>query len=389
MRRLIIITLLSLMVCLSYAATISQSEAQAIGISVFTHLSGAKPLLVNSEAYSGSYASDEADFYILRFEPAGFILVAAEDRSIPILGYSLQSEFPEGNIPAHVKWYLNQYSRGMTEIRQNPEWQMDATWSALRQGNYSAYNYSRNVAPLLSTTWDQDNPYNFSCPADAAGPGGKVYAGCVATAMAQVMKKWHHPATGVGSHSYYASGYGTQSANFGATTYNWAGMPNSISNVNTNISTLIYHCGVAVDMMYSADGSGAYTEDARSALVNNFRYNSAAQYVSASSYSSTTWASMLRNDLDLGRPIFYEGSQGWEGGHAFVLDGYQGTNSFHFNWGWSGYYDGYFYLTNLNPGSHTFTSYQGAILNVYPVVLANLTGTVSSGGTGQIGRAHV
>ena len=373
------------MVCLSYAATISQSEAQAIGISVFTHLNGAKSLLVNSEAYSGSYASDEADFYILRFEPAGFILVAAEDRSIPILGYSLQSEFPEGNIPAHVKWYLNQYSRGMTEIRQNPEWQVDTSWIALRQGNYSAYNYSRNVAPLLSTTWDQDNPYNFSCPADAAGPGGKVYAGCVATAMAQVMKKWHHPATGVGSHSYYATGYGTQSANFGATTYNWAGMPNSISNVNTNISTLIYHCGVAVDMMYSADGSGAYTEDARSALVNNFRYNSAAQYVSASSYSSTTWASMLRNDLDLGRPIFYEGSQGWEGGHAFVLDGYQGTNSFHFNWGWSGYYDGYFYLTNLNPGSHTFTSYQGAILNVYPVVLANLTGTVSSGGTGLAG----
>ncbi|MCB5261587.1 MAG: C10 family peptidase, partial [Candidatus Cloacimonetes bacterium] len=207
---------------------------------------------------------------------------------------------------------------------------------------------------------------------------------CVATAMAQVMKKWNHPATGVGSHSYTASGYGNQSANFAATTYNWAGMPNSISTVNNNVATLIYHCGVAVDMMYSANSSGAYTEDARSALVNNFRYNNAAQYKQASSYPIATWASMLRNDLDLGHPIYYEG-QGPESGHAFVLDGYQGTNSFHFNWGWSGYYDGYFYLTNLNPGSHTFTSYQGAILNVYPVVLANLTGTVSSGGTGLAG----
>ncbi len=383
MKRIIIIAVLCLMVCLGYAVLIPQGEAQTIGISVFTHLSGSQPAFRNSEPYFGSYAAEEADFYILRFRPAGFILVAAEDRSSPILGYSLTNEFPEGDLPAHVAWYLDQYSRSITEIRQNPDWQMDAAWSALRQGDCAAYSYNRNVAPLLGTTWDQDDPYNYYCPADASGPGGRVYAGCVATAMAQVMKKWNHPVTGAGSNSYYASGYGTQSANFGATTYNWAAMPNSISSVNTSIATLIYHCGVAVNMSYSPNGSGAYAEDARTALVNKFRYNSAAQFRDASSYSSTVWAAMLRGDLDLGRPIFYRG-QG-DVGHAFVLDGYQGTNSFHFNWGWSGYYDGYFYLNNLNPGSHSFNQYQGAILNVFPLSQANLNGMVSSGGTSLVG----
>jgi len=384
MKRFVIIAMLSLIIWLGYAVTIPPSEAQEIGISVFTHLSGFRSEFVKSEAYFGSYAKEEADFYILRFEPTGFILVAADDSSIPILGYSLESEFPLGDIPAHVKWYLDQYSRGMTEIRENPQWQIDESWDALRAGDYSEYNYSRNVAPLLGTTWNQGDPYNYYCPADVNGPGGRVYAGCVATAMAQVMKKWNHPAIGVGSHSYTASGYGTQSANFGATTYNWANMPNSISTVNTSIATLIYHCGVAVDMDYSVDGSGAYASDARAALVNYFRYNSAAQYKNASSYSSTTWATMLRSDLDLGRPIFYRG-QGGVGGHAFVLDGYQGTNSFHFNWGWSGYYNGYFSLTNLNPNGNTFNDYQGAIFNVYPVGQGNLTGTVSSGSTGLAG----
>jgi len=380
MKRLMITALFGLMVLLGYAAMITQSEAQVIGISVFTQLSGSRPAFMNSEAYFGTYAEETADFYILRFEPAGFILVAGDDKSIPILGYALDSEFPMGEPPAHVKWYLDQYSRNLQEIRQQQDLRVDGTWAALRRGDFSAYTFSRDVAPLTSTSWDQDYPYNYYCPADASGPGGRVYAGCVATAMAQVMKKWNHPTTGQGSHSYYASGYGTQSANFGATTYNWAGMPNSITTVNTEIATLLYHCGVAVDMMYAPDGSGAYGSDARNALVNYFRYNNSAQYLDASSYTSSTWATMLRSDLDLGRPIFYRG-QGPSGGHAFVLDGYQGTNSFHFNWGWSGYYNGYFYLTNLNPGTHTFTQYQGAIMYVYPVSQSILTGTVTSGGS--------
>lgn len=352
-----------------FASFVSQTEAEQIGSALFSSLGASEPRLSSSEEYGISFPGDSPDLYILRFAPRGFVLIAAEEQCRPVLGYSLETEFPAGDIPGHINWYLEQFSAGIQEIREHPEWTVDPAWEHLRAGNFEAFHPDRDVSPLCATTWDQGWPYNSMCPEDPEGPGGHVWAGCVATAMAQVMKKWNHPVTGEGSHSYYASGYGTQSADFGATTYNWSGMPNSTNPVNTNISTLLYHCGVSVDMMYSPDGSGAYSSDARNALVNYFRYNSAAQFHWAGSYSTANWASMLRADLDLGRPIFYRGESTY--GHAFVLDGYQGTDYFHFNWGWSGYYNGYFYLNNLNPGSYSFTQYQGAILHIYPEIVAS------------------
>jgi hypothetical protein len=176
------------------------------------------------------------------------------------------------------------------------------------------------------------------------------------------MKYWAHPAQGEGSHSYTHPDYGYQYANFGATTYNWASMPNSSGE--SDIAELLYHLGVSVEMDYSPDGSGAYTSDCVYALENYFDYNTAASYIQKSYYSNITWENMMRGQLDDGQPMTYRGSG--TGGHAFVLDGYQGSNYFHFNWGWSGYYNGYFYLNDLTPGSYSFTSSQAAIINVYP-----------------------
>ncbi|PKN73609.1 MAG: hypothetical protein CVU50_02520 [Candidatus Cloacimonetes bacterium HGW-Cloacimonetes-3] len=365
MKKQIIFLLYLLPLLNLFAGAVSIDRAENIGRDMFSYLCSSDVTLLEIEPIRNA-ESQEVDIYVLRFVPQGFLLLAAEDQSSPVLAYSLEADFPTENMPPHVQWYLSQYSRSMTELRNHPEWAVDPEWAALSRREFSSYQISRDVAPLLSTNWDQDWPYNSMCPADASGPGGRVYAGCVATAMGQVMKKWNYPPTGNGTHSYYAAGYGNQSANFGATTYNWASMPNSITSVNTNISTLLYHCGISVDMIYAPDGSGAYSEDVRNSLVNYFRYNTAAQYKTASSYTATNWATMLRGDLDLGRPIYYSG-QGSNGGHAFVLDGYQGTNYFHFNWGWSGYYNGYFYLNNLNPGSNTFNQYQAAVLYVYPI----------------------
>ncbi|MDD2228027.1 MAG: C10 family peptidase [Candidatus Cloacimonetes bacterium] len=365
MKKLIVFILFILSFLMVFANTVSPERATNIGNDIFAFLSGSNTRLSGLETYRGS-ESPQVDFYILRFEPQGFMILAAEEQSAPILAYSLESNFPNDKLPSHIEWYLSQYSKAMAEIRNHPEWAVDPAWNILERKDFAAYSFNRDVTPLCSTTWDQDWPYNSMCPADVSGPGGRVYAGCVATAMGQVMKKWNYPTTGNGSHSYNATGYGTQTANFGATTYNWSSMPNSTSSVNTSISTLLYHCGVSVDMTYAPDGSGAFSDAGRNALVNYFRYNSAAQYKTASSYSATSWATMLRGDLDLGRPIYY-GGQGADGGHAFVLDGYQGTDYFHFNWGWSGYYNGYYYLNNLNPGSSTFNQYQAAILYVYPL----------------------
>ncbi|HHV36528.1 MAG TPA: choice-of-anchor D domain-containing protein [Candidatus Cloacimonetes bacterium] len=366
MKKAVIALVFILCIGMVWAEMVQESVAGSVALKFFENVSKDSASLSSIKGYPFSDAP-QPDLYIVSFEPVGFVLIAADDRSEPVLGFDTQSLFSLDRLPAHVDWYLSQYSRSMAEIREHPEWVKDPKWEKLMNQDFSDYDFSRNVTPLCATTWDQNWPYNASCPLDSDGPGGRVYAGCVATAMAQVMKKWNHPITGQGSHSYNATGYGMQTADFGNTTYNWQDMPNSLTQQNTAVATLIYHCGVAVNMQYSPNGSGAYSSDARNALVSYFKYHDSAEMIYAHDYSATVWANKMRAELDLSRPMVYRG-QGDDGGHAFVLDGYQGTNYFHFNWGWSGHYNGYYYLNNLNPSSYSFTDYQGAISSLYPVI---------------------
>ncbi|MCD4790068.1 MAG: C10 family peptidase, partial [Bacteroidales bacterium] len=227
-----------------------------------------------------------------------------------------------------------------------------------------------------ATTWNQNWPYNELCPADGGGPGGHAYAGCVATAMAQVMKYWSNPIQGTGSHDYTHYIYGNLFADFGATTYDWANMPHSISSSNTPIATLMYHCGVAVEMSYGASGSGANLDGyhgACNALKNYFKFDLSAYHDSKYKYEDSTWQNMLRNELDNGRPMLYSGMGVWTG-HAWNLDGYEAVGElyhYHMNWGWGGSYNGYYYLDDLTPGSHNYFTGQEAIFNLYPYA-ANL-----------------
>ncbi len=307
----------------------------------------------------------------------GFVVVAAEDHAYPVLGYSSEGAFDENNIPPALQFLLDSYKTQLLAIRHNGLQStpgIDFAWQRYSQTNFQPDYGFLAVSPLLSTTWDQGCYYNQQCPSMSSGPCGHVWAGCVAVSMAQVMKYWSHPAQGTGNHSYshtvangYANNFGTLSANFGNTTYNWNSMPNSVTSNNTAVATLMYHCGVAVEMNYDTSGSGSYTGDARNSLVNYFGYSSGAQYLSKSSYSNMAWDNLIRAELDSARPVIYRGD-GSSGGHAWVLDGYQGANNnhFHMNWGWSGYNNGYFYLNNLNPGSYTFTLNQKAIMGIVP-----------------------
>ena len=186
---------------------------------------------------------------------------------------------------------------------------------------------------MLTTTWNQSPYYNSLCP-DSAGI--HAVTGCAATAQAQVMKFWNWPETGVGEHSYSSSSYGgTLSANFGATTYNWSIMPNSVSSANTAgqaVALLMYHCGIAVDMNYSPDGSGAQTGDVPAALSEHFRYGACANMKARDSYAKSVWEDMLIETFDRGIPVVYAGNDS-DGGHAFNCDGYNNNRYFHFNWG--------------------------------------------------------
>lgn len=306
--------------------------------------------------------------YAVNFINGGFVIVAADDASQPVLGYSYEGSFSETNIPTVVAEWMNYYYTQLQDIKTNnisatPE--IREAWNQLISDEpVPAARDSRDLAPLLNTTWDQGAPYNELCPEATGGPGGHVYAGCVATAMSQVVNYWRYPRQGTGSHGYN-SDYGYLFVDYSQANYDYDQMTASIGGVgNYEMEELQYHLGVSVNMMYSPNGSGAYSEDVDDALKTYFGYSNDTHIEYKDDHSSSEWVDLMKENLDNGWPMYYSGYG--SGGHAFNLDGYQGDDYFHFNWGWSGSYNGYFYLSNLNPGGSNFSSGQGAIVNFHP-----------------------
>ena len=326
--------------------------------------------------------------YIYNIGNQGFVIISGNTVLPPILAYSCQGIFPDlENAPENLTAWLQHYPDMIDFAVKNgiqPEAKVQRQWEEAAQGIFGTRN-TTTVEPLVSTHWNQDCFYNEYCPATTGewwwgGPCGHCYAGCVATAMAQVMKYWNYPVTGFGSHSYVHSEYGEQSANFANTTYHWEEMPNEVWNYNDAVATLLYHCGVSVNMNYGASSSGAYSIDVETAMHNYFGY-CGAKYREKSKYDEETWIAMLKAELDQSHPVYYSGSSDG-GGHAFVCDGYDDNDLFHFNFGWSGSGDDYYSIYDVNG----FNSSQAAVMNIYPAsIQADANGIiyVSEDGTGD------
>ena len=290
----------------------------------------------------------------------GFVIMAADDRSCPILGYSDKGIFRTDSIAPQVADWLLAYDREIDYLITNniPATEDIANeWQCLRNGTSLPIRNTRSVSPLLQTTWNQTPYYNLFCPFDEDEEEYTV-TGCVATAMAQVLKYWEYPNVGIGSHSYYDLNYGWQSADFETIIY-WNEMPAALSASSTimqklSVASLMRLCGVSVNMQYGLESSGiSNMESVVSAMINHFNYVPNLTLVTKNNYSSDTqWMNLLKNELDNARPVLYKGTNADEtAGHAFVCDGYNNNNYFHFNWGWNGTYDGYFQVSSLNPGS--------------------------------------
>ncbi|HPR60836.1 MAG TPA: C10 family peptidase, partial [Prolixibacteraceae bacterium] len=361
-----------------FAQSISESDAKNIAQNFFAKMSGQSFRAVSDEPseeknvpLSATGQNNDTLYYVVNnANNTGFVIVAADERVWPILGYSLHGEFnAENQPPAFVNWMENR-KKEIEFIKQNqtlPESTVAEQWENLNDATPILKSTATSVAPLLQTTWNQGCFYNELCPVDSAGPCDRVWAGCTATAMAQIMKYWGFPSTGTGSYSYNHPTYGTQSANFSATTYQWSQMPNNVTEANNAVATLLYHCGVAVNMNYSPTGSGA--GEPSDELVEYFGYSPNAQFVEKNDYTEIEWINLLKSELNLKRPIWYDGFNP-SSGHAFICDGYREDDYFHFNWGWGGYADGYFYLGSLNAipdqEGYDFTDDQGAVINVFP-----------------------
>ncbi len=326
------------------------------------------------------------EFYIFNNTAGkGFIIVSADDCVEPIIAYSYDNNFNLDDMPDNIRWWLDGCAEDIRQAvakRQNATEDVRMDWKCLDEGRHTPLRSNTVVSPLIQTKWNQRPYYNALCP--VVSNGNRAPSGCVATAMAQVMKYWAYPEHGTGFHSYDAPSYGTQSANFSQTTYQWNSMPNTVSSANNAVATLMYHCGVSVDMQYGANGSAAYIiagsngssfACAENALKTYFGYNSSTmQGIRKNNFTESQWISKLKNELDSGRPIIYGGyANGGGGGHCFVCDGYDSSNRMSFNWGWGGYCDGYYSVNNLTPGSGgtgsgsgSYTYNQIALIGVQP-----------------------
>lgn len=366
MKKLFTLAAMLFMVIALFATKVPLNEAQLIAIGFYSHgaPSGAgHPLIsdVNVTEYN-----KVTTFYTFNFTSGGFILVAADDASIPILGYSFEGQMPHEILNPATKEWLEGYSRQIYLIIQNKLSNKETVkeWETLKSGHFP--RMMEDVNPLLTTTWDQGCFYNALCPVATGGQCGHVWTGCVATAMAQIMKYHNFPPQGVGSHTYSDPPYGDQTADFGATFYNWSAMPNSVTSNNTAVATLMYHAGVSVNMQYSTSGSGAYSEDVPPALLNYFNYHPDIIIKYLKDYPNVEdWRNLLRADLDQHLPIYYAGSG--SAGHAFVFDGYRMSDAkFHVNWGWSGSSNGWYAIGGLNPGGENFNQANAAVLHIKP-----------------------
>lgn len=363
MKRFVSFLMLAGVMLWASAAPVDPSRAHQLALT-FWNQSGCAVRSGNASTDFREVASQAGFHNLYIFANAagsGFVVMSADDIAHPVLAYSEKGNFDAASLPANVAGWLRGYDRTIGDAvlhQAESSEEVAAEWAALAEGGIPAPKSTTAVSPLLSTSWDQGTPYNAMCP----GSGyNRAPTGCVATAIAQVMKFWSYPSKGMGSHSYTSSYYSqTLSANFGSTTYNWDNMPNSVNYSNASVATLMFHCGVATEMNYTPSGSGAqmlnyfgYENDygAETALKKFFGYSSALHGEQKDSYTDSEWIAMLKADLNAGRPIAYSGFDTDNSGHAFVCDGYNNNNQFHFNWGWSGAYDGYFTVNALTPGS--------------------------------------
>ncbi len=361
------------------AADVPQSVAAATGLNFWnSHARQMKVPGCGQSSIIKTYTLTDQQqplYYVFDIAPAGFIIVAAEDAINPILGYSFEGSYQaENQAPAFSDWmqrYVQVIQKCRNENRQQTE-AVASVWTKYAQPVADdAKGETKSVAPLCTTRWDQGANYNYYCPAHASGPAGHCVTGCVATAMAQIMKYWNYPAQGMGSHSYEHPFYGTLAVDFSQSVYDWTDMTNYANSASKfAISELIYNCGVSVDMNYSPVSSGSFTPMAVDALKNYFHYRSTAQTLERSQYTAYDWRKIIMENLDDGKPILYSGSGG-EGGHAWVCDGYQDTTHFNMNWGWGGSNNGYFDLENISE----FPDGQDIVVGIIPYDGYYCTGT--------------
>ncbi|MDE6226164.1 MAG: C10 family peptidase [Muribaculaceae bacterium] len=297
-----------------------------------------KGTLTPVEATGAITRSDAQPYYAFNATDGnGFVIISGDDRYSKVLGYSDRGSFDFKNMPPQLKAMLDQFAENSAK---HSNWNgTHSSWN----NSFSATRADEGVL-LKTANWGQDAPYNADCPnmGESNAP-----TGCVATAMAIVMKYHNWPET-----------------------YNWDAMPMEIEYdgeippaANPELARLMKDVGEAVYMEYGPTESGAQMFRVGPALRYIFDYNPECQYIEKKRFQKDFWKNLIFENLDKGYPVIYGGFG--SGGHAFVFDGYNSTG-YHVNWGWDGWCNGYFDIDALNPAGADFNEEQSMILNVVP-----------------------
>ena len=296
--------------------------------------------------------------YIVNLTPSGFIVISADNVSIPVLGYSFNNNLNLDSIPSQLDALLKDYNSQINYLIDNNNPNRLDLWNGYLNSENAFHQ--RQVSPLIQSNWNQGDGWNSMCPSN-------TYVGCVAVAMGQAMHYWSYPDQGIGFNMYYLPDYGFLSADFETAFYDFDSMEN---NAPTEASSLLlFHAGISVDMHYSPYGSGASvcwdSNSAQAALDEHFQYNDDITCMNKIDYSSEDWSLIIKDQLDRGWPVIYRGYSE-SAGHAWNIDGYDESNYFHCNWGWGGSANGYYYLDPLSDNSISFIENQAALLNILP-----------------------
>lgn len=370
-KNLLLIVALLLGIITLQARPVDVAKAQRLGLNFVQHKAMfAKNNVQDMQLAYTHYADNGmATMYVFNFN-GGYVIVAADNTSSPILGYSDEGNFAYETAPDGLRFMMDELSRGIAAVVEQGSpatGDIVARWMNLeKNGCLHTERGLAVVEPLIQLRWDQGAPFNMYVPQGCP-------TGCVATAMAQIMKYWEWPVTGTGEHSYNAPGYGQQYANFGATTYDWANMIEFYGNGSTQeqkeaVATLMYHCGVSVDMNYEPDGSGAFSADVPVSINTYFSYSDHSTFISRSgNYTYEEWIALLKSRIDQNIPLYYSGySQ--DGGHAFICDGYDVDGLFHFNYGWGGSGGGFLLIDGEN---FEYSGSQGVVADFVPDYIFN------------------